>query len=102
MLDDRRPRGIELMRRRRRPATGNPVRLLDEHDAQADRLRGARRREEILRLHTAACAMTEDERSTRVVRALDVRLRDAERRVDLERLHGTMLPCRLNPGGAAP
>ena len=97
---------FELARRCRRTAPRNPVRLLDERDAHADRLRSARRRDEILRLHAATGAVTEHERRARVVQALHVRLRGAERRVDLERLHrddaatpaqsgrsGTVNPC---------
>ena len=106
VVDHRRPRRIELMRRSGRTPTRDPVGLLDERDAQSHRVCNARHRDKILRLHPATSAVTEDERGPRVVCATQMRVRRSERRVDLERLHrgdaatptqsgrsGTVNPC---------
>jgi len=65
--------------------SGDAVGLLDERDAHAHRLCGPRHRDEIPRLHPTACTVAEDERRLRLGCALDVCLRRAERRLDLER-----------------
>ena len=75
------------MRGRRRTPTRDPVRLLDERDAHSHRMRSLRHCDEILRLDAAAGAVAEDERGPWFVRATHVRVRHAERRVDLEQLH---------------
>ncbi len=106
MVDHRRPRGIEVMRGSGRTPTRDPVGLLDERDAQTQRVRDVRRRNEILRLHPTACTVTEHERGPRLVCAVQIRLRRPEGRVDLELLHradaatsnqsgrsGTVNPC---------
>ncbi len=80
----------------------NAVGLLDEHDAQSRRMCGARRSYKVSRLYASARAVTENERGPRLSCVVQVRVRDAERRVDLERLHGDDAATSFNPGGAAP
>src|SRR5712664_2266392 len=75
------------MRKCGRASTRNPIRLLDQHNREAFRVCDARHRDEIFRLNPTAGAVAEDERSARVVRLTDMRLRNAERRADLERRH---------------
>ena len=91
------------MRRCGRTPARDPVGLLDERDAQSDRVRDARRRDKILRLHPAARAVTEDERGPRVVCA-DPRARSrVPNGVSISSVFTeAMLPRRLNPGAAAP
>ena len=101
VLDHRRPRSVELVRGRGCAPARDPIGLLDQRDAQPDGLRGSRRCDEVLRLHSAACAVAEDERCPRAACTLDVRSRQAERRLDLDRLHHPMLPRRLSPGASA-
>jgi hypothetical protein len=60
-LDHRRPRRIELMRRCRSTPSRNAVRLLDENDVQSSRVRDARDRNEVRRLHAATRAMAKQE-----------------------------------------
>jgi hypothetical protein len=106
VVDHRRPRCIELMRGCGSTPTRYPVGLLDERDAQSHRVCDARHRNKIFRLQPTACAVTEDERGPRLICAVQVRVRRAERRADLERLHrddaatsiqsgrsGTVNPC---------
>jgi hypothetical protein len=66
------------------------IRLLDERNADSHRVRGLRHRNEIFRLHAAACAVAEDERCPRFVCAAQVRICSAERRCDLD-LHRMMV-----------
>ena len=87
MIDHRRPRSIELMCRSGRTPTRDPVGLFDERDAQSNRVCNVRNRNKILRLHPATGAMTENERGRRLGCLVQVRVRRAERRIDLDRLH---------------
>jgi hypothetical protein len=100
MVDHRRPRCVELMRWSGRTPTRDPVGLLDERDAHSRRVCNVRSRNKILRLHPATGAVTENERGPRLSCVVQVRVRRAERRVDLERLHRGDAATRINPGGA--
>jgi hypothetical protein len=83
VVDHGDPGCIELMRRRRRPPPRDPIGLLDEHDRQSCFECGSRGGDEVLRMHTTACAVPEDERSAWRIRTVDVCVRHAERRLDL-------------------
>ena len=99
MLDDGRPRGVELARRRGRAAPGNALRLLDERDAQAlgDRyVRGGRK---VRRQHAAAGAVAQDQRSARSVYELQMGMRPAVRSVDLEDHPQKVCPHPRAPAG---
>jgi hypothetical protein len=62
---------------------------------------GMRDRDEISCSDSATGSVTEDEAAARIVDALEMRPRRAERSVDVERLHQVMLPRRFSQGGAA-
>ena len=63
VLDHRDPGRVELVRRRRRAPAGDAVGLLDERDAEAERQRRARRRDQVAGVDAAAGAVTEHERA---------------------------------------
>ena len=86
VLDHRGPRGVELMRRRRRTSARDAIGLFDEHGAEPCRVGGSRGGDEVPRADSASCAVTEDERSPRRVVRLQVRSRRAERRFDFGRV----------------
>jgi geranylgeranyl reductase family protein len=89
VLDDRRPGGVELSRRSGRAPTCDAVRLLDERDREPAFQCDVPRRDEIPRLHAAACAVTEHECRLGRIHAREMRTRRAVGRVDVEdlRLH---------------
>jgi hypothetical protein len=90
MADHRCPGLVELMRWCGSPSSRNAVGLLDENDVQFRFVCDARHRDEVSRLHAAACTVTEDERASRFVGAVQVRMCGADRRHDLD-LHGVMV-----------
>jgi hypothetical protein len=92
VVDHRRPGSIELMRGCWRTPARHAIRLLDERNADSHRVRGLRHRNEIFRLHAAACAVAEHERSPRLVCVLDVRRSRTGRRADLS--DGAVLSTR--------
>jgi hypothetical protein len=87
------------MRRWGSPSSRNAVGLLDEHDVQFRFVCDARHRDEVSRLHAAACTVTEDERAPWAVCAVQVRMCGADRRDDLD-LHGVMVACDVLTGPA--
>src|SRR5207302_1056367 len=87
VLDHRLPRRVELMRRCGTASPRYAVRLLDESDRDSRRMRDPRDRDKVSRGDPAAGAVTEDEGASRIVDALEMRPRRAERSVDLELLH---------------
>ena len=98
VLDDGRPRRVELARRGLRAAAGNAVGLLDERDAHLRLERRLRRRHEVARRHAAARAVAEHERPAGVLRRVQVRERGPVRRVDLDRGHAARLRIRASHG----
>ena len=91
VLDHGEPCGVELLRRRGRASPRHAIGLLDEDDADALRVCGLPRGDEVGRLHAAAGAVTEDEQGTVVVRALHVGASGTVRRLDVQRRrHGSL------------
>ena len=85
---------------RRTPAR-DPIRLLDERNAHSHRVCDTRHRDEILRLHPATGAVTEDERGPRLICAVQMRVRCLNGVSISSVFTEMMLPRRINPGGAA-
>ena len=73
--------------RRRRTATGDAIRLLDERNGDVLLQRHVSRRDEVGRAHAAASAVAEDECSSRICRGVHVGARKAVWRVDLDHWH---------------
>ena len=90
-LDDLQPTRVEMRCRRRRAPAGNPVRLLDERDAEPDGDRHFFRSDEILRGDSSTRAVAEHEDAARRVGVVEVRLRRAVGRVQHESRHATIL-----------
>jgi hypothetical protein len=84
LLEHTRPSGVELVRRSRATPPGNPVRLLDEHDAQPGRQSSVLRTHEVGRADAAARPVTEHERGRGPVDRMEVRPRGADRSLQLE------------------
>ena len=72
------------MRRSRTAPAGDPVRLLDKHDADSGLERRVLRRHEVRRADSAACSVPEDERRRGLVDQMEVRPRRADRSLQLE------------------
>ena len=72
---------------RGRPAAGNAVRLLDERDGKALRLRGVCRRPEIRRFDSSSSPVAENERRARLWCGTQVGACHPVRRVDLDNRH---------------
>ena len=84
VLDDGDPGRVELARRRGRAPAGHAIGLLDQRDADPDRLRGLRRRHEVARRDPSPGPVAEHERAGRLVGAVQVHARRAVRGVDVE------------------
>jgi hypothetical protein len=87
VVDDGCPGGVELVRRSRRAATGDTVRLLHECDADSFRDGHVGNRGEVARRHTPGGAVTEHERGSRRVDEMQVGVCGAKRRFYLEHRH---------------
>jgi len=101
LVDHRRPRCVELMRGSGRTPARNAVGLLDEHNGHPYRVCDARHGDKVFRLYASSCAVTENERGRRLICVVQVRVRNAERRVDRERFHREDA-ATFNPEEAAP
>ena len=101
MFDDRRPRGVELRRARRRAPAGDAVRLLDQRDADPFRPGGLRRCHEVGRLHAAGGSVTEHESTAGLVSGEQMNARRTMRSIDLD-CHAQILPMSGSTEAAAP
>jgi hypothetical protein len=88
VLDYRRPGYVELAGRGGRAPAGDPVRLLDERDADPLRERRLLCGDEVSRLNPARGAVTEDEGASRPVGVMHVGDGTTVRRVHFEHRHG--------------
>ena len=79
-----RPGRVELVRRSRTATAGDPVGLLDEHDAHSGLERRVLRGHEVRRADSAARSVPEDERRRGLVDQVEVRPRRADRSLQLE------------------
>jgi hypothetical protein len=91
MLDHGDPGGVQLACRCGGAPPGDAVGLLDERDAHFFRQRGSGRRHEIRRRHPAAGSVPEHERGPRLDGRVQVHLRLAVRRVDLDGRHARLV-----------
>ena len=87
VVDDRRPRGVELPRRGRRASPGDAIRLLDEHDAEAFLERRVLRSDQVPRRHASPGTVAEHQRGARLFHGMQVRACWTVRSLDLERRH---------------
>jgi hypothetical protein len=81
--DDGRPRLIELRRSGRRAPARDPVGLLDQRDADLDRLCGSSRRQQIRCFDASAGAMTQDQSAAWLFGEVEVSPSRTSRSVDL-------------------
>jgi hypothetical protein len=82
--DDRGPHRIELVRRRRAAPAGDTVGLLDEGNAERRGPSGLRRRDEVGRADATARAVPENQRSPRPIDRVEVDVRYAVWRLELD------------------
>lgn len=83
VVDEGDPRGVELVCGRRRAASRDPIRLLDEHDAHILGAGPVGRRDEVPSCHASARTVPEHEGCAGRLDGMEVRTGRAVRRVDL-------------------